>query len=114
MSQVNAPTLTRHTISDDRRSVTTWWDFDHVIVESKVGWAQPVTAEQLAYVLTKPPPAQNCEAGLRNRIRKLGPLAVGVSTGPPTWWFPRVQFKRWQLCVGWLRCSVHVLGWHRG
>lgn len=40
--------------------------------------------------------------------RRIGDWAVTVSTGPPTWWLPRLRIKRRSVTVGWLRLMVRV------
>jgi hypothetical protein len=38
------------------------------------------------------------------------PFFVHVNTGPPTWWYPRVELKRGKVMVGWFRLLV-ALSW---
>lgn len=46
----------------------------------------------------------------RTRSFKVGQLTVFVSvnTGPPTWWYPRIQIGRTRIMAGWLRALVAV------
>jgi hypothetical protein len=53
--------------------------------------------------------------GQVNRARRLRiagrTFLLHANTGPPTWWWPRVELRRGDVMVGWLRGLVAV-SWH--
>ena len=56
------------------------------------------------------------EATTRSRLRTLvrthwGHLTFFSNVGPPTWWRPKAEVKRYSVMVGWLR-AAYVLSWH--
>ena len=46
--------------------------------------------------------------GQRKDVRRLGWLFIGVLSGPPTWWWPRVAISRRRVLVGWLRRGYEI------
>lgn len=38
-------------------------------------------------------------------------VLLHINTGPPTWWYPRMQITRSSLMGGWLRALI-ALSWH--
>jgi hypothetical protein len=46
-------------------------------------------------------------------LRHIGhrPVLITVNTGPPTWWWPRVEVRKDRAMVGWLRGLIGVM-WH--
>jgi hypothetical protein len=55
--------------------------------------------------------------GQVNRARRLSVLGrvfyLHVNTGPPTWWWPRIELGRSKFMVGWFRLLI-ALSWAAG
>lgn len=54
--------------------------------------------------------------GQANRVRRFRigrrALYVHVNTGPPTWWYPRAEFRSGKAMAGWFRILV-AISWER-
>lgn len=59
----------------------------------------------------------NITVGELRRCRRVSILGrvfyLHLNTGPPTWWWPRMQVKRGSVMVGWFRALVAV-SWRGG
>ena len=49
--------------------------------------------------------------GRKLELKRIGPVCIEWSTGPPTWWLPRLKVeggRRWHFRIGWLRLAVGI------
>lgn len=102
-------------VSDDRRTLTMLWHETEGTREVAIGWNHPATPQELAYALENSENArtENMQPGQRSLfIRRQLPFGVtayvGIHTGPPTWWLPKVQVRKRTIGVGWLRHAFTV------
>lgn len=76
--------------------------------------AGPFTGADVAAALRAQPAAtRTMQPGQRNKSRRFitrhGTLWLGVMTGPPTWWWPRIaREKDGAVMAGWLRLASAV------
>lgn len=103
-------------LSDDRRTLRiTYRDGRRVTLQSERpdGFtnAEALRAGeefQAAHILT---------AGQVNRTRLVRvcgwSVLLKLNTGPPTWWWPRIELRRDRVMVGWFQALI-AASWRRG
>lgn len=54
------------------------------------------------------PAFHRLQANQKSHYRRAGRLVLFASTGPPTFWAPRLEVERSRIYFGWLRLAVGV------
>ena len=65
------------------------------------------TADERA-VAEDVPVFRRLQANQKSHYRRAGRLLLFASTGPPTFWAPRLKMGRGRVYLGWLRLAVGV------
>ena len=114
--------------NDDKTTLTMKADTPEGTLTTTLAWDTPELAEQnfeaafdgfidrfleKALAGAGEPWVQGQSNVVKRLVTRLGTFYFHVSTGPPTWWLPKVRVKRWTLHVGWLRLAVGA-SWSRG
>ena len=105
----------RWSLSADHRKIRLEKDAEGGVLSGTFSWAFEPGVELIGKAITGFANREVAESvGDKLRMRKIGPVVFDVNTGPPTWWYPRIQIKvrpRLSFRVGWLRLAVGIWLW---
>jgi hypothetical protein len=100
-------------MSADGRTLTVKRQTAEGIIETNVSWTfdptQDLIDKGLKSILEMSEDREDMLVGQKNKYIKKGKWVLEISTGPPTWWLPRIELKfkeHFLFRLGWLRLGL--------
>ena len=99
-------------MSTDGRTLTVKRQAPPGVIETNVSWTFDPTQDLIDKALKgmlEMSEDKDMLIGQKNQYKKKGKWVFEISTGPPTWWIPRIKLrfkKHFLFRVGWLRLGL--------
>ena len=108
------PDDVQFTMSKDGRTLEVKRPRKNGVLATSIRWAFIPTPELIYKAIHGITRLGELEPGQKTRARRFGRIIVIVNTGPPTWWWPRLQIglghDRRSIRGGWFNIAVSVSG----